>query len=538
MPAGLGHYDANGVWIYGEDDLAGPFSDLLNKNALSLGPAVDGMVTDALAESEPLRAAVVTAVGVEVANRDLVEGDDPRIPFLVGDGFEYPWSVTDREGKRAAAILQDGSFAMKPATETLDHISAALAARLLPIGAGVTFLPLPALSGYAYSVEDLDGRSAFAVRLDGTIRGTIDKALNVPATVAVDDAREYIRVETVGVTPNRNIRVHNAKSGAVSTLTAAGDNFDPEVFKEGQVAFRSTVAGLTSWVYIRHNDATKTKYLVDATGDIAFWGDSLTNRQGMVNALRAAMPEINVYEGGAEGQTSAEIFSRQGGNTATADAAFTIPPAGPVTFEITPDVAWHDGNENSGSFRGIPGLLTQNEARLATFTRTDPGDATLVPAGTPWVSAHAIEFRGRTQIFFTGRNNTSANGAATILPLTKAGAAYLTPLTKRFLVLSVTTATNETVGTTGYTTITGVNAQLAAEFAGRYLDIRRYLVDNARALLAARGTVPTAADEVSLAGDTIPPSMMSGDTIHFIDWVQTKLGEFIYKKIQEMGWHA
>lgn len=99
-----GHFDDDGIWIYGEDDPAGPsFAETLNKGQRSVGPAVSGMVAASLADDDTPAAAAALAVAGAVANSPLTTGQgrsgtdvslfdvNGMQMFKVKDVFGYPY---------------------------------------------------------------------------------------------------------------------------------------------------------------------------------------------------------------------------------------------------------------------------------------------------------------------------------------------------------------------------------------------------------------------------------------------------------------
>jgi len=74
----LGHYDDNGIWIYGEDDAAAPggeFSAMLNKLAESLSPGITNIVNRRVTELEadPNDAVVAALVATDgTGTRDAI----------------------------------------------------------------------------------------------------------------------------------------------------------------------------------------------------------------------------------------------------------------------------------------------------------------------------------------------------------------------------------------------------------------------------------------------------------------------------------
>jgi hypothetical protein len=101
------------------------------------------------------------------------------------------------------------------------------------------------------------------------------------------------------------------------------------------------------------------------------------------------------------------------------------------------------------------------------------------------------------------------------------------------VVLGVTNAPDETTGTAKYKLVVGANDQLAYELGSRFIDIRRWLIDNG---LAAVGITPTAEDNAAIAGDAVPPSLTT-DGVHFTTAAQTAIGTYVHGELVALGWY-
>lgn len=147
---------------------------------------------------------------------------------------------------------------------------------------------------------------------------------------------------------------------------------------------------------------------------------------------------------------------------------------------------------------------------------TDPipaGIATITPAAA-WAGR-----RGDTAIVWIGINDIT--GGVTGLDATVADHVvggtqklieWFTPQVKQFLILGVTTRTNETTGSANHTTATEINNRLQSLYPSRFKSIQKYLREQAMTDL---GIVPTQDDLDKIAAGTLPPSVLdAGDIGH------------------------
>lgn len=490
--------------------------------------AVPPLVVQYLADDDAPAQAAALAVDDALENAGVVSGAR-AMPYAE---TSVVFAITDADGHRSwLEVSSTGG----PSRHALDTLRVALAEE-----AGYELAKMAETSGYAAVVHDAEGKVAAGLRLDGVIEATVTRALvadNVPEL----EAAPLTTASVTGATPNRVLAIGNTATGHIARITT-GDPHDPRVVPDPADPSKSLVIYTRNGAqeYRREDGST---YPVESNPLlVGIFGDSLTNRGGVRNALRAAMPGVTVEELGAEGQSSSEIIARQGGIDSLTEAQVTIPAGAgsTVVVPLTIDVAWHDVAQ-PGSLGGVAGTLTSAEDRTHTFTRTNAGSSVVVPAGTPWVSGPATTYESATQILWVGRNDVSAGlGPAPIVANVAAAVARMRPLFKRYLVVSVTPSSNETEGTAGYNRIEATNAALAEAHGDRFVDVRRYVIDNAYAILAAQGVYVEGVDDAAIAGDTWPPSLMlgGGDLLHHSAATQTTIGNIIYDRIETLGWHA
>jgi lysophospholipase L1-like esterase len=283
---------------------------------------------------------------------------------------------------------------------------------------------------------------------------------------------------------------------------------------------------------------------------VSFWGDSLfdgypvgpfnANQSDSLPGVFATLyPAATVYNGGESGQSADEIAIRQGGIVPMLTVTGgSIPASGGVTVTTAGTIGWRLDRpivEVTGTLAGVPGTLTRSGSVL-TFTRTSTGTAVPVAGAAPWES-FGRAYAGGLQIIMAGRNDIGyASPAGSIIDrvvtATAAMVGALTPARPRVLLLGATTSTAETIGTQGYTDVTGINTALKAMFPQFFWDYRAWLVKEA---IYELGITPTAGDLAQIAGDTLPSSIMT-DPVHYSPATAAKAAARIKTELTNRGW--
>jgi len=160
-----------------------------------------------------------------------------------------------------------------------------------------------------------------------------------------------------------------------------------------------------------------------------------------------------------------------------------------------------------------------------------PGSPIACPAGSAAVIEN-LGYEDLTAIIWPGRNNYGQS--ATVKADIAALVALLKPMVKRYVVLSVLNGdyASEYSGQSGWTTITQLNADLAALYPNNYLDVRSKLV----ALGAPTGPFP---DATNYARD-VPPAGVRADNIHLTTTAVTggyaRLAQWVADFLNAKGW--
>lgn len=161
-------------------------------------------------------------------------------------------------------------------------------------------------------------------------------------------------------------------------------------------------------------------------------------------------------------------------------------------------------------------------AALSGYTTSNQGvsgqTSTQIEARVVADTAHF----GTAAILWMGRNDTPTNFAS-VMSNIAASVAVLT--TNRYLVLSVTNAATETIGTSVYNQIIALNAQMASTYKEHYLDVRSYLVSQYD---------PNQAQDVIDHSNDIMPTSLRFDGTHLNDSGYAKLASYIFTRITQL----
>lgn len=398
-------------------------------------------------------------------------------------------------------------------------------------------------TGWLYVITDATDKVSFGIDLSG-------KAWLVPAADVkilesnMPDAVLARQLPT-GITTASNIP---PESGFIFGWTDAAGNIAWGIKADGtfwtnfasDCAFPSALLASIS--------ATTMASLLPAASAIECFGDSLTAGAGgggtTYPAVLAAALGRTVNNRGIGGQNSAAIATRQGGlKMLVSVTGNTIPASGAVTLTArsqTP-ITNQGASSFAGTLAGVAGTLAASTADggatyTYTFTRTTAGSEIACPANSEFVFDIAEAAKDKTQIIWISRNDAKGTRAYDVASRDNglAMAKHLTPLSKRYLVLSILNGLNEgtTTGSSAYNNIASMNAELARTFGDRFIDVRSYLVKFG---LADAGITPTSQDIADMAEDTVPASLRS-DSIHLTATGYTLVANFVARHIQARGW--
>jgi hypothetical protein len=211
-------------------------------------------------------------------------------------------------------------------------------------------------------------------------------------------------------------------------------------------------------------------------------------------------------------------------------------------YNIIPYI--HTTNQTRlGSINGIKGTLTR-VGNLANpivadcfyFTRATVGKEIIIPSeGVRMIFDDAVNHRNDLTVIWSGRNDPMLdNYIPTTIANISSMVSYLENNQKQFLIISVCNGNRQTegVGSDVYSNIISLNNELHSTFGYNYVDLRKYMVE--QAIYDAKIT-PTNEDLNDIASDCIPTSLRY-DHVHFNENGYRMAGKYIANIIRNKDW--
>lgn len=567
------------IAVLGADPAAG-YSDVTARMAAILTDVqtiVDGLgddidarvppaVVEALATDPTIRDAGLEAVENAAAVLNVVLGDDPRLNklldglaelgFLVEvDDFNRVSRYVDVLGRTWVKLAPEVDLPgdqLLPGTVTVDKLD--------PDVADAIAQPFPNDVLYSYAIVDEGYKVAIGIRQDGTVDARVNL---LPGTVTEDmldpTLLEELRTPTsqaalqiTGTTPNRSLWLYTPAGDRI-LIDNTRDPYDPFLMVADVVSYDTTTAG-RRWATYRRGFVEEGGPMLPNRDALIPIGDSLTAANAWQTRAASNLGISSIRNTAVGGHASADIAVLFGAidPVLTLDGN-TVPDSGSVAVTgILPETGWRYGHTPpavyvwpgyletpAGKINGELRRDYQTPTGVLTFVRTTPGNAVALngPAVFHCTSKDAEVDRDGIAVVFLGRNNgTSAQAAIDVPAQERAIVNRLASYGKSFLVLSVINGGGETSGTSAYNGVIAINQAKAAEFGDSYYDVRRDFIDEG---LDRAGITPTSADNVAIANDTPPPSLMSGPTdVHPNSTGYQVLGDLIAERITARSYLA
>lgn len=404
----------------------------------------------------------------------------------------------------------------------------------------------------AMNTAEVARRDAAAAAVSGLQTTDTGPAYSV---IDRDGRRTWIEVDTDGGPTDHSAALFGADPAVIASLgpslglgqtdTTQTDSAFVLVDQDGrllELEFDRT-GRVAPWVLAawssRMGGSSSTTVPAYPSADWIHWGDSLTEstQGGGWVAMLAAKTGRNHVNRGVGGQRTDEIAARQGGVPALLTVAGgTIPESGSVTVTASANLAAR--TTVPGTLAGVSGsvknITNADSTTTIIFERTAPGTAVPVPARTPFYPDDGVAYAGRTVTLWAHVNSVAAGHSVPfIVTRYRAMVDYLTPRTKRVMVLEGIPGTGGTTGSAERARLDGVNNALAAAFPGYYLPVIAYL--QSAAAFTAAGITRTADDDADIAAGIIPRSFRS-DFLHLNAAGNTALAAHIHTTAQERGW--
>lgn len=267
-------------------------------------------------------------------------------------------------------------------------------------------------------------------------------------------------------------------------------------------------------------------------GNMTCWGSS--SMQGLIPHLAPLLSAITVHNEGKGGEWSQHIGARMGAIPALLTVSGDeIPASGSVqvTASNVPPLALM--KDFAGTINGVHGTLS-SDGTTQTFTRTSPGGAAPVVAGTPFISEVGNDSRQHTTMLWPGKNNLKTVGAsALVIEQTEKMFAWLSPLVKRCLVLTHFVDSDQSPGSLQYSQVAQVNADYLARYGPLCVDVNAYILSPQ--VWADTGITPTAAD-LQMQADGIKATSLSSDNLHLNDAAEVAVAGFVRQHLQNLQW--
>lgn len=277
--------------------------------------------------------------------------------------------------------------------------------------------------------------------------------------------------------------------------------------------------------------------------DLCFVGDSLT-AAGQIAAKVAALTGRTTRNLGVGGETTVGIAARLGVYPFMIDPV-TIPPTGSVdvTFKSSYDgmTAWpllqgsgvREGDQYLwGTVAGVRVRLSirvkdpvnnypyHGDADIYQITRATDGPEVIMKRKEPFLPEYGMARSGDIITAWMGQNGP--NDAMTFAAF-QAMEQWITKAGARFLFMTKPTGDN-----TGWTDF---EKQMRDRWGRRYMNVRRFLIDDA---LPMMGLTPTEQDLADIGIGRVPTTLRT-DSVHHTAAAQQAIGEFlVYPRMKEL----
>ncbi len=351
-------------------------------------------------------------------------------------------------------------------------------------------------------VRDAGGRVLLGVRAYGTVAANRASAREACLS---DDWIAWTAPDDAG---RMQVWTEDRATGTVRRLTSGSHHCDIQIVSDDVIYTRDRTG-------LRYQPCAGGADHAVISSDIVCYGDSLTLYQDEALAYPtalAALTGLRVRNRGIRGQTSDRIAGRfdAAGVTITVTGG-TIPGDGSaVACTLSLPILTTGSTTVARSLPVIVGgvscVLQKDGSDAYTISLAAPGDALPVSAGSP-MAVDLEDGDSDILVIWSGRNNWGS--AATVRANIAAMVDRQRALSRRYVVLSVLnqSVASEYAGGADYAAIMDLNAGIAADHPGHYLDVRSLLV-------AAYN--PASAQDVTDHGNDVPPTSLrlSGDPLH------------------------
>ncbi len=283
---------------------------------------------------------------------------------------------------------------------------------------------------------------------------------------------------------------------------------------------------------------------------IVCWGDSLTygahgggvtyplTLEAMIQEKIGGPYQVPVINMGVGGESSITIVGRNGAIPYVLSEDLVIPA------DITPVDVYYTSKEgqkvaplrqgkagvNPVVIGGIEGILSITQETHVSkefsyqFTRTTPGEAKTVPAGTTLVTDASSKYLNYLPVVYIGQNGGYTD-FADLIRQQRAIIDHQTANQDRFVIVGMHTGTAESRAP--------LEKAMLDEYGDKYINLRQYMATDA---MADAGLEPTEEDLRLMAQGSTHYSLMVPDHCHFNSTGYALIGKLIYKTMDTLGY--
>lgn len=295
--------------------------------------------------------------------------------------------------------------------------------------------------------------------------------------------------------------------------------------------------------------APRIQELIAAGPDIVLPGDSLTAAGGIASRL-ATLSGRTVRNMGVGGETSTTIMARMGvWPFLISPAGMTIPASGSVDVTFVSSYHTPGGNawpllQGSGVREGdtylwgtVAGIRVRLSIRVKDpaqdyplhgagdiyqITRAESGSAVTLDRPAPFIPEYGMARRGDIISAWIGQNGPSDDAT---FAAAQGIEAWANATGSRFLFMTAPGPVN-----TGWTDL---EKRMQDRWGRRYMNVRRFLIDDALALM---GLTPTSTDLADIAAGRVPAQLRT-DAVHHTTAAQQAIAEWlVYPRMRELGY--
>lgn len=260
-------------------------------------------------------------------------------------------------------------------------------------------------------------------------------------------------------------------------------------------------------------------------------GNSLT--AGSYPQKLSELANISVINAGVGAQDAEQIAARFGAKPISVTIKNnTIPSEGSVSVTAKSiNILYINGRYDGtalGSLCGVTGIMSTDKNGNWTFTRNTSGMKVNCPPESVFVP-ETNEMNHHIAIFWMGRNGFIWQTPESIMDNIRLCVDHLEGKHKKFLVLTVPNADEETEyrDEVNYKKMKALNDSIITFFPDNYLDIRSILVNSYD---------PNNPQDIVDFERDIPPSSLRADHIHLNDKGNAIVANAVYEVIKLKGW--